>query len=288
MPLLIALIVMTILIIGVTYAFQLAQLRPLQWLRSGVDAVSRGDFKVRVPVVRQDEIGQVARAFNLMTERVQQMMADRDRLLGDVSHELRSPLARMKVALELLPESEKREAIRRDLREMESLISVLLEREQLRARMDRLEAEPVDLVAVTRRIVESFGGRDPGIVFADPGERIEARLDGDLIGVMIHNLVDNALKFSLHDSRAVEVSLGSSSGAVELVVSDDGPGVPEAEVERLFEPFVKLDPSRGHRSGYGLGLNLCQRIVEAHGGSIEMSTRGERGTRVRVALPCPA
>lgn len=284
-PLLAGLIVLLVAVIGVTYAFQVALLRPLRQLRAGVEAVSMGDFKTEVPVVRQDEIGGVADAFNRMTRRIARMMADRELLLADVSHELRSPLARIKVALELLPEGDKREAIRRDVREMESLTSVLLERERLQARTERLEREIVDLTALTREVVRTFEDGPPGVVLTEAEERLEVVADAALVRVLVQNLVDNAVKFSLPASGPVEVSLRSSARSVELVVEDDGPGIPAAEAERVFEPFVKLDPARGHRRGYGLGLNLCRRIVEAHGGSIEMSGGVTRGARARVILP---
>lgn len=284
-PPLAGLFVLLLVMIGATYAFQLAQLRPLQWLRTGVAAVSRGDFSTRVPVARPDDIGRVATAFNRMTRRVEEMMNDRERLLGDVSHELRSPLTRIKVALELLPASGERDSIAKDVRAMESLTTALLEREHVRVRTDRVDLATVDLAAVVREVVDGFAGRPPGVEFAVPEAAVEIRGDADLIGVLVHNLVDNAVKFSLPDSRAVEVSLDSSGDAIELVVMDDGRGIPEADAERVFEPFVKLDPARGHRTGYGLGLDLCRRIVEAHGGTIEIGGRGERGTRVVVRLP---
>lgn len=285
-PLLAGLIVLLIAVIGVTYAFQVALLRPLRWLKSGVEAVSTGDFKARVRVVRRDEIGQAAAAFNQMARRVERMMADREVLLADVSHELRSPLARIKVALELLPAGDKREAIRRDIREMEALTSVLLERERLRARTDRLETELVDLAALTRDVVQAFEGRAPGVAFIDPGKPVEVRADAALLRVVVQNLVDNAVKFSLPESAAVKVSVASAGESAELVVDDHGPGIPEGEAERIFEPFVKLDAARGHRSGYGMGLNLCRRIVDAHGGSIEMTGNDGGGARARMSLPC--
>lgn len=234
-------------------------------------------------MVRQDEIGRVAQAFNQMTRRIEEMISDRERLLADVSHELRSPMARIKVALELLPEGAKRDGIARDVREMEALTAVLLERERMRTRSGPLDV--VDLAAVARQVIEGFEGRPPGVELADPTTSTEFRADAAAMGVLIQNLVDNAVKFSLPDSEPVEVSLRSSSDGIELVVSDDGRGIPETETERVFKPFVKLDPARGHRTGYGLGLNLCRRIVEAHGGTIEIGTAGDRGTRVLVRLP---
>ncbi len=282
-PLVYGHLLLLIPVIGATYMFQRSLLRPLQGLRQGVESVARGDFGVQVPVVRMDEIGQVGTAFNQMTRQVEEMMADRERLLADVSHELRSPLARMKVALELLPTGEKRQSIQNDVREMESLISVLLEREWLRARTDRLVTEPVDLVAVVRRVVETFDVA-PGVTFSAAMEPLVAHVDADLVRLLAQNLVDNAIKFSLPDSRPVDVRLETTRDAIRLLVSDDGPGIAAEDREEIFKPFVKLDPARGHRSGYGLGLNLCWRIVEAHGGSIEMQGNMSRGDRTRGNL----
>jgi signal transduction histidine kinase len=282
--LLIGLVALLLVIFGMAYAIQLHLLRPLKWLHSGVEAVSQGDFSNRVPVVRNDEIGRVARAFNQMTGRVRQMMDDRERLLADVSHELRSPIARMKVALELLSEGDKRDAIAQDIREMESLTTALLEREQVRTRASQARAGQVNLVTVAAGVVDVFADTPPGVNLNVPPGSLEVSGDADLIKVLMHNLVDNALKFSLPDSGPVEVSLYRTDEGARFTVEDEGPGIPAQEVEKIFDPFVKLNPARGHRAGYGLGLNLCQRIVQSHDGSIEMQQREGRGTRVEVNL----
>lgn len=282
---LIGLISLLLVTIGVIYAIQLSQLRPLQWLRRGVDSVSQGDFATRVPIVREDEIGQVGRAFNQMTRRVEQMMIDRERLLADVSHELRSPLARIKVALEMLPDGDKRDAISRDVREMESLTTVLLEREQLRSQADNREFEPFDLAALAGEVLESFADRSPGVKISRIPSDLEILADASLIKVLIQNLVDNALKFSLPDSHPVELGLEQDEQETRIIVIDDGPGIPAEEAEHVLEAFVKLNPARGHRAGYGLGLNLCQRIVQAHGGRIELGQASDRGTKAVVVLP---
>ena len=273
-------------VVGLTHLFQSSQLKPLKWLRTGVEAVARGDFKSRVPVVRQDEIGQVAEAFNQMTDRVERMLADRERLLGDVSHELRSPIARVKVALELLPKSDKQAAIKRDMAEMEGLISALLDRERVRTNPDGLAPQRFDLAEVTREVLTVYAGREPGLVFDETGNTFH--LDGDpaLVKVCIQNLVDNALKFSLPDSKPVAISIKRDDLFLEVNVIDDGPGIPEKELTRIFEPFVKLNPARGHRSGYGLGLDLSQRIAEAHNGAIHITRVGQRGTQASLRLPC--
>ena len=272
-------------LVGVVYVVQLSQLRPLRWLKEGVDQVSEGNLSIRVPVVRMDEIGQVGRAFNHMTGRVEQMLNDHDRLMADVSHELRSPLARIKVALEMLPEGDKRESIADDIREMESLTSVLLERERIKIRTTRPDDDEFDLVAMTRSVVDGLAGQAPGVVLAESPEALDIRADEALLKVLVQNLVDNAVKFSLDDSGPVEVRLGHDEQCVSITIDDDGRGIPDDMTGRVLEPFVKLDPSRGHRSGYGLGLNLCQRIMQAHQGSIRIESRQPRGTSVSVTLP---
>jgi signal transduction histidine kinase len=238
-------------------------------------------------VVREDEIGQVGRAFNQMTGRVEQMIKDRERLLADVSHELRSPLARIKVALEMLPDSDKRDAIARDIREMEALTTMLLEREQLRHKADNRESEHFDLVALTREIGDSFADRSPGVQISTSPSELDVLADAALIKVLIQNLIDNAVKFSLADSQAVELRLEQDDEGVRITVIDDGPGIPTEEIDHVFDAFVKLNPARGHRAGYGLGLNLCQRIAQAHGGRISLTPGEERGTQAQVILPDP-
>jgi signal transduction histidine kinase len=283
-PLLMGLVALLLITIGLAYAIQLHLLRPLKWLRSGVEAVSEGEFSTRVPVVRDDEIGKVARSFNQMTDRVRQMMDDRERLLADVSHELRSPLARIKVALELLPEGDKRDSIAQDIKEMESLTTALLEREQIRTRSSQASSERVNLVTIAAEVIDGFNNTPPGVQLNVPPQSLNINGDEALVKILIQNLVDNAIKFSLADSKPVEVSLLETDGGVQIIVDDDGQGIPAELAEKIFEPFVKLNPARGHRTGYGLGLNLCQRIVQAQGGSIEIQQRKPRGTRVLLNL----
>jgi signal transduction histidine kinase len=285
--LLLGLLVMLVAVVGSAFWFLQRELRPLTWLHSGVEAVARGDFAARVPVIRNDEIGQVAGAFNEMAGRVGDMIDDRERLLADVSHELRSPIARMKVALEFLPEGDKRDALAGDLREMEHLIAVLLEREELRSPSRPLQGKEIDLRSLVDQVMAGLSKRQPGVEL-EPGEPLILPADPALIRLLIQNLVDNALKFSRPESDPVRVRLESDGRNATLRILDDGIGLPTGAGDKLFEPFVKGDPARGHGVGYGVGLNLCQRIVQLHGGTIRLQRREPRGTEVLVTLPLAA
>jgi signal transduction histidine kinase len=284
-PLLSGLLIMVVTVVGSAFWFLQKQLRPLAWLQGGVEAVANGDFATRVPVVRDDEIGRVARAFNEMAGRVGTMIDDRERLLADVSHELRSPIARMKVALELVPRGDKHDTLARDLREMEGLIGALLEREELRSRSGRVEGEKVDLAALAGAVVDNLSDRGPGVELVAPGAAT-THADPALMRTLVQNLVENAVKFSRPDSAPVVITVeAAEDGSVVLRVSDDGIGLPPDAGDRVFEPFVKLDRARGHRVGHGLGLNLCRRIVRLHGGTIELGPREPAGAEAVVRLP---
>jgi signal transduction histidine kinase len=260
-------------------------LRPLRALHDGVARLSEGELDVVVPSRTRDEFGALAAAFNQMVRRISEMIHARDQLLLDVSHELRSPLTRMKVALELLPAGDKRQRIAADVAEMEAMIAELLELERLREGRG-LRRERRDLVPLLREVVESFQDRPPGARFVTAAAEIRAEVDGDKIRTVIRNLLENAVKYSLPDSRPIVVSATAEETVVVVRVTDDGPGIPAADLANLFEPFYRVDRSRSKKSGgYGLGLSICKRIAEAHGGSLAAANRAPRGAVFTLTLP---
>lgn len=278
--LLIGLIITIILLVSGIYLVQLSLLTPLHALKKGVDAVAKGDFKQRVKLIRNDEIGQVGEAFNTMTQRVETMIKERDRLLADVSHELRSPMARIKVALELLENNSYVDSIQQDVTQLEEITTSLLERERLIAGASL--KEKVDLDAIINQILQQDDLRQ--VIYHSPDVPIEIIANKEMMQVLLQNLIDNGIKFSKPNSKPVEVSLSLNSNEIELLVEDDGIGVDNSDTAIIFDPFVKLDEARGHQNGYGLGLNLCQRIVQAHHGTISAVVKPEGGLLVSVTL----
>lgn len=282
---LIGVVIGILIVVSVIYLVQLSWLRPLQWLRNGVEKVANGDFSTRVPIVRNDEIGQVGRAFNYMTEQVLGMMEDRDRLLADVSHELRSPMARMRVALEMMPKNKYSANIERDILQMEALTTALLEREKLIGGTSLKKTESVNINAILAEICERVEKTAPGINCHIPENPIRIRANRELLLMLFQNLIDNSIKFSKPDSAPISITAQIKDKQIKISVDDDGIGISKEDTERVFKPFVKLDAARGHGVGYGLGLNLCQRIVQAHGGSIAIDPKAENGLRIVVKLP---
>ena len=261
-------------------------LRPLRALHEGVQRLSAGDLDVVLENRTRDEFGALTDAFNRMAGRVKEMVEARDQLLIDVSHELRSPLTRLKVALALLPDNAKKPQADRDVAEMEAMITELLEFERL-SDPRALRTTHIDLVALLREVASSYEDAPPGVrVEADPPE-IPVDLDADGIRTVLRNLLGNAVKYSLPDSKEIVIQARRRETLV-VSVEDDGPGIPEDDLPHLFEPFFRVDRSRSRKTGgYGLGLSICKRIVEAHGGQIQATNNRGRGACFTLTFPVP-
>ncbi len=272
-------------VVCTAYVFQKRLLRPVRLLDEGVARLSRGDLDVAVPLVTRDEFGVLTDAFNKMVGRVKQMIQARDQLLLDVSHELRSPLTRLKVALALLPDDENKAGMAGDLNEMEAMIAELLELERVREGHG-MRREIRDLVPVVREAANGHRNGMPGVHLLLPPTQVLLDMDPEKIKTVLRNLLENACKFSLEDSRPVEIVVRDDAGTVMVLISDDGPGIPESDISNLFEPFYRVDRSRSRKTGgYGLGLSICKRIMEAHGGSIAVSNNAGRGASFVLTFP---
>jgi len=262
-------------------------IRPIRWIKDGADRIGKGDLDYRIPTTRRDDLGNLAIDINRMADDVQGMLEAKQQMLLAISHELRSPLTRTKVALEFIDDETTRQSILGDVQEMEHLISSLLESERLNTRHSKLQIASVDLVQLIGELVDQD--------FVQHEERIETRLpapavyrdiDATRIRLLLKNLIDNALCYSPADGEPVVVQLDATPDSVTVTVSDHGPGMSPEEVERATEPFYRADPARCRDTGgFGLGLYLCRRIAEAHGGSLRIDSEPGRGTCVTLTLP---
>jgi signal transduction histidine kinase len=220
----------------------------------------------------------LARSFNRAAERIQELVEAQRRQLAFASHELRSPLARLRVSLEMMagdPALKARAA--GDIAELDGLVDELLESSRLQARGGLDRAEAVDLLALAAEEA-ARGGAEAS------GEPVVVQGDARLLRRLVRNLLDNARR---HGAAAlVEVRLEAAPGALaRLLVSDRGPGVADGERERVFEPFYRPAGSSETGSGYGLGLALVRQIARAHGGEARCLARDGGGSVFAVELP---
>jgi len=261
-------------------------LRPVKWLNTGVQEVSRGNLKHRVPLKKSDELRDLAAAFNNMTERIRDMLHTKEQLLLDVSHELRTPLTRMKVALEFLEDSQAKQNLQADLEEMEEMVSEILETARRQHKYENLKKQPANLADLLKQTVAAFENQQPGIEMVDVTPQMKTEVDPEQVKTVFENVVNNAIKYSQPDSEPIQVSCQKQESFAIIRITDNGIGIPDAELAHIFEPFYRVDKSRSKDTGgYGLGLSLCKTIMEAHDGKIEVQSRPGQGTTVSLYFP---
>jgi signal transduction histidine kinase len=289
--------------------------KPVERLTEAARRLGGGDLGYRVPLDdragaasrwrrharrRADELVDLTRAFNEMAERVQRLVLGQRELLANVSHELRSPLARIRVALALLPREGDNEArlwdMERDLAELERLIEDVLTTSRLDATGLPPNPAPIDVAGLLTELSEQ-AARDPvtagKVVDVVPGPVVDLMADHALVKRALWNLVENAAKYG---APPISLAAARDGGDVRLSVTDQGEGIAPAERERVLAPFYRLDRARtpsaaGERPhGFGLGLTLARRIAEVHGGRIAIEPATvrdgrEHGCRVTLVLP---
>ncbi len=278
-------VVLSTLVLAGAYFFMRLILRPLKWLTEGVEQISKGNLEHQVPVKRCDELSELADAFNAMTLQIKKMLHAKERLMLDVSHELRSPLTRLKIALEFLPEGAAKESLKEDVVVMESMITEILETARLRDGYAKLNLEAIDLVALVKPIIAGFAGSSPGVEAKDLPASMPAVVDPEMCRTVLKNIISNAVKYSGSEKVPVSVSLFCKSPFAVVQVRDRGMGIPEEDLPYIFEPFYRVEKSRSQTiQGYGLGLNLCKTIMKAHKGRIEIESSLGKGTTVTLSF----
>jgi signal transduction histidine kinase len=283
--LVIILVLLTAILVGAFFVIRHI-LRPVKWLNTGVQEVSRGNLKHRVPLKKSDELRDLADAFNQMTDRIRDMLHTKEQLLLDVSHELRTPLTRMKVALEFLEDSQAKQSIQTDMQEMEKMVTEILETARMQHKYENLKKQPTNLVRLLQEMLPEFENQPPGIEMVEFPSEVMATVDPEKIKTVFENLINNAIKYSRPDSGPIRISYRSHKSYEIIRIADKGVGIPQEEQSHIFEPFYRIDKSRAKDTGgYGLGLSLCKTIMEAHEGKIEVQSWPEEGTTVILFFP---
>jgi len=284
-----ALIAALTALLAAAYCIMRRILRPIMWLSQGVQEVGRGNFGHRLQVTKSDELGTLAAAFNSMAGRIQAMLHAKAQLLLDVSHELRSPLTRIRVALELLPSTDARKSISEDTAEMESMLCEILESQRMQSEYGALRRQPTDLAELIGKAANLYRGQTPGIVLDPSCTSVTLTIDPQRIAAVFKNVFDNAIRHAADSPKPITVSMGRDAAHITVRISDHGMGIPPEDVPYIFEPFYRVDKSRArHTGGFGLGLNLCRTIMQAHQGTITVHSAPGSGTIVTLLFPVSA
>jgi signal transduction histidine kinase len=251
----------------------------LERLKAGVDRLGQGDLATRVPVEGKDEIAALAASFNNSAGRIDELVRSHKMLLANCSHELRTPLTRINMVLALMGDDvdpAKREQLKADIAELDQLIEEILLASRLDAIRAPERAEDVDLLALAAEEAARDG-------IGAEGEAIAVRGDPTLLRRMIRNLIENARRHG--GDAAPDVRVIRQDGRAVVSIRDHGPGIPEGERERVFEPFYRRTGSVEIGRGSGLGLALVRQIARHHGGDVTCRAAQGGGSLFTVTLP---
>ena len=263
--------------------------RRLESLKSGVEQFGAGDLSFRVQDNGKDEVAALATSFNLAAERIEALLRSQKSLLANASHELRSPLARLKMAFSMLDDASPAQRARlgqeinTNIVELDALVEEVLLASRLEGGAQSLRLEPVDLLAIA---AESAALGDAELEIEDGIERLPLNGDDRLLRRALRNLLENARRYG---GPVVELKVRrAGQDRVELQVCDRGPGVPEPMRERIFEAFFRLPGHAEVSGGVGLGLSLVKQIATAHQGTVRCDAREGGGSCFVITLPLSA
>jgi signal transduction histidine kinase len=252
---------------------------PLATLATAAERLGRDINAPPLAALGTIEMRQAARAFNEMQERLRRLIDNRTRLLAAISHDLRTPLTLLRLRAENAASEEDRDKMVATIAAMDAMIEASLNfaRAEAAAEHRRL----ANLAALLASIVDDMA--DAGLVVTmAPADELIYQFQADALKRAVTNLIDNALKYG----KAARVRIETTPKTIAIIVDDDGPGIPEAELTRVLQPFYRLDPSRNAETGgIGLGLAIALSIAEAHGGTLTLSNRPEGGLRATMTLP---
>jgi signal transduction histidine kinase len=260
---------------------------PIESIREGAARIGEGNFEHRITGYRHDQLGDLAEDINELASDVRGMLDAKRQLLLGISHELRSPLSRLRLSLEFLDEGEQKENLRIEIAEMEQIIATLLEAERLNTRHAVLNRSRVVLKELIEELIESYFDRETERIRVElEDELLEANVDNARVILLLKNLLGNALRYSDEQSGPVSLTASKENGDLLLQVRDRGPGFEPEDKDKIGEPFYRGDPSRTRETGgSGLGLYLAKLVAEAHGGSLDLSEEYDHGACLVVRLP---
>lgn len=267
----------SIVLLSIAVLFLRNQIKPIRRLAEAADAFGKGRDISNFRPTGAEEVRAAARAFMAMRDRIRRHIRERTDMLAGVSHDLRTPLTRMKLQLSLMPAASETEELKGDLDEMEKMVGAYL---AFARGHGEQPAEPTDLGGLIHELADDVrrGGRELQVSLPEPVTLPLRRLS---FKRALANLIENALRFG----QDVRLSAMRRAGRIEIRIEDDGPGLPEKEHHKVFRPFYRIDQARHGSGNVGLGLTIARDAVLAHGGEISLGESALGGLQVTIRLP---
>lgn len=283
----------------ICYLLSVYLTKPIRSLQMAARSIAKGHLSTRVGKIKghsKDEIAELRDEFDHMAEEIEELMNSKKRLLQDISHEFRSPLARIQVAIELsrkksdhLAEAEL-QRMELECQRMNQLISEILHFARLNQSTHRRVKKEINLTDLLKQIIHDaqyeFKNKLPQITLTCPTNNILIKADERLLQRALENILRNALKYSTPPQKIEVIVKLIDEHWIEIIIEDNGPGIPKEQLNKIFSPFFRVDPAREKKTGgYGLGLAIAEQAIHIHDGTIEAINRLKGGLKVKINLP---
>jgi signal transduction histidine kinase len=275
-----SLVITAIILSGIAIVVARSITRPMRRIATASEQLGRGEPFEPLPETGPDDIRQTAAAFNRMQARIERFVEDRTRMLAAIGHDLRTPLTSLRLRAEFVNDRDTQEKMLTTIAEIQAMSEAALS--FAREEATKEDTRTVELSALTESLCDDLAELGLDVTFAE-SDKINYRCRPEALRRAMRNLVENAVRYG----ERARVSLAKSPDGVDIIIDDNGPGIPEEMSEQVFAPFFRLENSRNRETGgVGLGLSIARTIVRHHGGDISLANRPE-GLRALVSLPDP-
>ena len=278
----------SLLILLIAFLVVQKMISPIQTIQDGTTRIGSGELQHRITIKQKDELGVLAKEINLLAKNVQDMLEAKQRLNLGVSHELRSPITRARLQIEMLEQSQHKEELLNEINAMETIISNLLDSEAINYGHKKLDLKTFHIESKIKALISKAPYLENiQTSISSDINNLEIEADEVLFEVMLKNVLENASRFTPSNRALIELTLEEiNSQSIHITIRDFGPGFNKDDLEKVTEPFFRTSQSRSRESGgFGLGLYLSKQIVLAHAGFLKIKNHPDQGAVVSVELP---
>ncbi len=260
-------------------------LKPIRLMRERVNALEEGDLDSSIPIISEDELGSLSETINEMINNIKSLLSQKQQLLSDVSHELMSPLTRMRLLIEMLPEHKNKTRINREIINLRNMISNLLLSDKLDIPYTNLELNKINISELIDKVIAKFPDTESRLNVIGKIPNVDLYIDEVKIELAIRNLIENAFKYGDPD-KPIEVLSKQIGEVISISIHNYGNGIPEDEIDKLTEPFYRIkDDKNKNIRGFGLGLSITRKVIDAHKGILKIDSSQAKGTTFTIQLP---
>ena len=259
-------------------------LKPIQYIKDRITLLEKGDLDSKIPIYGKDELTDLSNDINQMIIDIKNLLNRKQQLLSEVSHELLSPLARIRLLIEMLPDHKNKERLEEETKFLKGMVTNLLMSDRLSGPYSKLDLNKIYLNEVIDKAIAMIPHHDSTIRVKGNIPQIKLKIDETKITLAIRNLLDNALKYG-KSNKSIEIKAIADNNWIGISIKDYGIGISKINIEKITEPFFRIKSNFSKKAGFGMGLSLTKKIIEAHKGFLEIDSKLNKYSIFTINLP---